>query len=44
MAIAKELRETNRLLREIAGVLFEIAGQEEEEVKGPDRYMDGSPR
>lgn len=41
---AAAIRENTELLRQIAGALFEIAGQGEEESEEPQYYMDGTPR
>lgn len=41
---AAAIREQTELLRQIAGALFEIAAQGEEESEEPETYMDGTPR
>lgn len=42
--LAAATRENTELLRQIAGALFEIAAQGEEEGEEPETYMDGTPR
>ena len=42
---AAAIREQTELLRQIAGCLFEIAGQEQEDDDGGvEYYLDGRPR